>query len=915
MKKIIITILSTLVLFGGSLTANAAVGDLLIGTANPNINTRLPIGSNLTCLISNGTTPGWSTCSGGGGGGGAGTFSTTSPFGTTQVQYPAFSPTVTSLDTSATSTSKIYFDPAINKLTLASTTCIFDGTDCTYFNGNYHSFDRGLVAYYPLNEAAGTTAYDHSTNANNATGSGSYGFDTSFFNQGLYLNGASSDFFSAPATSYNSGLAQITTSIWWYSTTTPTGTNQLMFGKHLSGTNGEWFLFFTGANTIEFSTINSSLSRVNLTAGVGNKGFDGQWHNAVGTYNGSVMSVYVDGFLLATSSQTGNLQNTTNNLNIGTLNGGGFNYKGNLANARYYNRALSATEVSQLFKAEQPIAGPYTFKVTPIISLNTGTSTFAGDIIANTLNTSSTTATSTFANGINLTKGCVSILGTCITGGGTGSGTVTSVGTNNGLTGGTITTTGTLGLDLSKIANNTLLYYNGTQLQSSTTPTGGNFIATSTTASTFPYASSTAYTSSNYYTASNVKLADSSNIYWPIAGTPSIALDKNGDIMDMSGNLIFDGVNEQIDYPSGGLALADGTGNLYARNELFDHVNSSGSNGNVLTVNSGGFPVWLAPTGSGGVNTDKFATSTGEPNAIYTNTSQWIGVASSTPWGMLSVSSLVYTPGNPDFVISSTTGSGLINFPFVVTAEGDDTIGTSTSLGLQCQAKLCVQNDDSRTNIVKFLNNSGSPQFTLLNTGNATFSSAVNASSFSSGLGTSVNAGYRLNTTGTGLYSPATNNIGFTTNANSAGVIDATQKWGIGTTTPFAHLSVSATSSTDVSPLFAVATSSGQASTTIYMIDSKGHQITGGFTPTISGGTSSVAGNDNNGTITVTGVALTSVTLTFANAWASAPDCQESDNSTAITADVTSISTTQVVFGFSAGINSGTIWYKCTGHF
>lgn len=55
----------------------------------------------------------------GGGGGGAGTFSTTSPFGTTQVQYPTFSPTVTSLDQSATSTSKWWFDPvtALQKIT------------------------------------------------------------------------------------------------------------------------------------------------------------------------------------------------------------------------------------------------------------------------------------------------------------------------------------------------------------------------------------------------------------------------------------------------------------------------------------------------------------------------------------------------------------------------------------------------------------------------------------------------------------------------------------------------------------------------------------------------------------------------------------------------------------------------------
>lgn len=62
----------------------------------------------------------------------------------------------------------------------------------------------------------------------------------------------------------------------------------------------------------------------------------------------------------------------------------------------------------------------------------------------NYITSTSTTATSTFANGINLTKGCFGINGTCVTGsGGGGSGTVTSVGTGNGLTGGPITGTGT----------------------------------------------------------------------------------------------------------------------------------------------------------------------------------------------------------------------------------------------------------------------------------------------------------------------------------------------------------------------------------------------------------------------------------------------------------------------------------------
>lgn len=136
----------------------------------------------------------------------------------------------------------------------------------------------------------------------------------------------------------------------------------------------------------------------------------------------------------------------------------------------------------------------------------------------------------------------------------------------------------------------------------------------------------------------------------------------------------------------------------------------------------------------------------------------------------------------------------------------------------------------------------------------------------------------------------------------------------IGSTSPFAKFSIQANNGDTLSTLFAIGSSTPTATTTLYAIDNVGHQYTSGTAPSITGGTSSVSGNDNNGTITVTGTALTSVTLTFANPWTSAPDCTESDNSTALTADITSISTTQVVFGFSIGINSGTVWYQCRGH-
>lgn len=135
---------------------------------------------------------------------------------------------------------------------------------------------------------------------------------------------------------------------------------------------------------------------------------------------------------------------------------------------------------------------------------------------------------------------------------------------------------------------------------------------------------------------------------------------------------------------------------------------------------------------------------------------------------------------------------------------------------------------------------------------------------------------------------------------------------GIGTSTPWGMLSVAGTGSATV-PLFVVSSTTASLRPN-FEIDPTGHIITSGPKPAISGGTSTVVGNDNNGTVTVIGTLLTSVTITFSTAWATAPDCTMSDNSTGITADITSISTTQVVFGFSTGINSGTVWYQCVGH-
>lgn len=95
---------------------------------------------------------------------------------------------------------------------------------------------------------------------------------------------------------------------------------------------------------------------------------------------------------------------------------------------------------------ERPVAGKiHTLYVGDNVGIGT-TSPYAklsvvGEIVASYFTATSTTATSTFSNGLEILGGCFKVSGSCLS---SSSGTVTSIATTWPITGGTITTTGTL---------------------------------------------------------------------------------------------------------------------------------------------------------------------------------------------------------------------------------------------------------------------------------------------------------------------------------------------------------------------------------------------------------------------------------------------------------------------------------------
>lgn len=198
---------------------------------------------------------------------------------------------------------------------------------------------------------------------------------------------------------------------------------------------------------------------------------DGAWHklDMVVYVNGSgnaKMNIYQDGVALQTeqgTDYTGDATTPSGNLYIGNSYSPSTSNvlsDGKMDDIKIYNNvALSATDVLNNYNSDIAYRG---LSIQNNLNAN-------GIVTAATFVSTSTTASSTFANGINLTSGCFSKNSVCI---GSNSGTVTSVGVSVpsllSVSGSPVTTSGTIALTYSgtplPLANGgtaTTTYYTG----------------------------------------------------------------------------------------------------------------------------------------------------------------------------------------------------------------------------------------------------------------------------------------------------------------------------------------------------------------------------------------------------------------------------------------------------------------------
>ena len=222
-------------------------------------------------------------------------------------------------------------------------------------NKNNGDLSDGLVGYWKMDEGVGTTIADSSGIGNTGTlsgatipewSSGKFGNSINLSSNNDYINigegGGLFDF----------GSNNFSISFWMNPDSLSTAFTRIL-GK-ASGASWE--------NGYAFSTLNNTFAfwingQTNVAAA--SLPSTGVWHHIIGTYDHSKIKLYIDGIEVASTPYTQNIIDTSLDFRIGTIfNGGNTEFDGKLDEVRLYNRALSPSEVSDLYNYAP---GPITY--------------------------------------------------------------------------------------------------------------------------------------------------------------------------------------------------------------------------------------------------------------------------------------------------------------------------------------------------------------------------------------------------------------------------------------------------------------------------------------------------------------------------------------------------------------------------
>lgn len=220
----------------------------------------------------------------------------------------------------------------------------------------------GLIGYWQFDETEGTTVLDRSGNSNHGLLINSTRRD-GIYGRAVELRGRDDSHVSIPGSvSLNSLTDQITVTAWVFPNVAPEGFKVIVsrqidtvlhpdqfylgFGPENGGMHYKWHLGTDDGGTLREGDIYSGVPENN------------RWIHLAGTYDGSIMRLYVDGIEIGNRPLTGNIRVDDNPVTIGGEENGADpqvvdgEFEGLIDEVRIYNRALDASEIREIFNLD-----------------------------------------------------------------------------------------------------------------------------------------------------------------------------------------------------------------------------------------------------------------------------------------------------------------------------------------------------------------------------------------------------------------------------------------------------------------------------------------------------------------------------------------------------------------------------------
>jgi hypothetical protein len=205
--------------------------------------------------------------------------------------------------------------------------------------------DALILAHWSMDAGAGSTLADVSGNGNSGTIDGGATWVAGRFGSALAFNGSSQwvDFSTSTAIKTLSGAFSVET---WIKAGPQSGQALVVDEQHGFIDSTGWALQTSG-NSLQFVLGTGTGFQVVSSGDI----FDDQWHQVVGTFDGSSINIYVDGVLDNQTAYAGPWVSSGRDLEMGRHRGAGPGryFDGAIDDTAIWDSALSASDINGLY--------------------------------------------------------------------------------------------------------------------------------------------------------------------------------------------------------------------------------------------------------------------------------------------------------------------------------------------------------------------------------------------------------------------------------------------------------------------------------------------------------------------------------------------------------------------------------------